>query len=85
MLAKYPRYECKLEISQRRIDHKGYDNFVFLNLIAIMFKTVVKEIRSSSSTPEYRVRTVSVQGNLCVKEYLINYPLFGTKHLDSLS
>jgi hypothetical protein len=23
---KNPKFECKLEISQRRVDHKGYDN-----------------------------------------------------------
>ena len=85
LLSKYPKYECKLEISQRRIDHKGYDNLEFLNQIAIMFDTVVKEIRSSSSNPEYRVRTVNIKGNVNVQNYLINYPLFGTKHLDSIS
>ena len=26
---KYPKLECKLKISQRRIDHKGYDNLYF--------------------------------------------------------
>jgi len=84
LLAKYPRYECKLEISQRRIDHKGYNNLAFLNKIAIMFDTVVKEIRSNRSNPEYRVRTVNTKGNINVKNYLMNYPLFGTKHLDSI-
>lgn len=85
LLQKYPRYECKLEICQRRIHHKGYDNLYFLKEIAIMFDTTVKETRSSSSNPEYRVRTVNVKGNLNVQNYLINYPLFGSKHLDSIS
>lgn len=78
-----PKYECKLEICQRRTDHNGYSNFEFLQSIAQLFNTEVKEIRSNRSFPEYRVRTVSVRGNINAKNYLMNYPLFGTKFLDS--
>ena len=53
-------------------DHNKYDNIDFLNKIAIMFDTVVKETRSKSSSPEYRVRTVNITGNTNVKNYLIN-------------
>ena len=80
---KNPKYECKLEICQRRIDHNGYSNLEFLQSIAKLLNTEVKEIRSNRSFPEYRVRTVSVKGNLNAKNYLMNYPLFGTKFLDS--
>ena len=81
---KYPKYECKLEICQRRIDHKGFSNLEFLNDIAIFFDSEIKEIRSSNSKPEYRVRTVNLKGNNQIKDYLTKYPLFGTKYLDSI-
>ena len=81
---KYPKLECKLEISQRRQDHKGYDNFSFLGYIAEFFETEVKKIRSDKPKPEYRVRTTNLKGNIKVKNYLLQFPLFGTKHLDSL-
>jgi len=79
----YPKLECKLEISQRRQDHKGYDNIDFLSYIAEFLETEVKKIRSDKPKPEYRVRTTNLKGNINVKNYLL-LPLFGTKHLDSL-
>jgi hypothetical protein len=84
LTGKYPKLECKLEISQRRIDHKGHDNFQFLSDIAKFLETEVKKIRSDKPKPEYRVRTTNLKGNLKVKNYLLEFPLFGTKHLDSL-
>ena len=81
---KYPKLECKLEISQRREDHKGYDNLDFLSHIADFLETEVKKIRSDKPKPEYRVRTTNLKGNMNAKKYLLQFPLFGTKHLDSL-
>lgn len=81
---KYPKFECKLEISQRREDHKGYDNSDFLSYIAKFLETEVKKIRSDKPKPEYRVRTSNLKGNINAKNYLLQFPLFGTKHLDSL-
>ena len=81
---KYPRFECKLEISQKRVDHKGYDNFEFLKTMARLLDTEVKLIRSNKPTPEYRVRTCNIRGNISAKEYLLIYPLFGAKYLDSM-
>ena len=81
---KYPKLECKLEISQRRLDHKGYDNISFLTDISEFLETEVKKIRSDKPKPEYRVRTTNLKGNSKVKDYLLQFPLFGTKHLDSL-
>ena len=81
---KYPKLECKLEISQRRLDHKGYDNIDFLSYIAEFLETEVKKIRSDKPKPEYRVRTTNLKGNIKAKNYLLQFPLFGTKHLDSL-
>lgn len=73
-----------LEISQRRLDHKGYDNMDFLSYISDFLETEVKKIRSDLPTPEYRVRTTNLKGNIKAKNYLLNFPLFGTKHLDYL-
>ena len=81
---KYPKFECKLEISQRRVDKKGYDNIHFLNPISEFLETEVKKIRSDKPKPEYRIRTTNLKGNVKAKSYFLNFPLFGTKHLDSL-
>ena len=81
---KYPKLECKLEISQRRLDHNGYDNIYFLTYISELLLTEVKKIRSDKSKPEYRVRTTNLKGNINAKNYLLKFPLFGSKHLDSL-
>lgn len=34
--------------------------------------------------PEYRVITVNLKGNIALENYLSNFPLFGSKHLDYL-
>ena len=81
---KYSKFECKLEISQRRQDHKGYDNLDFLTYIAEFLETEVKKIRSDAPKPEYRVRTTNLKCNIIAKNYLLQFPLFGTKYLDSL-
>ena len=80
---KYPRSECKLEISQRQTDHNGNSNLQFLEKIAEFFLTKVKSIRQDRPNPEYRVRTTSLQANIILCKYLDNYPLFGTKYLDA--
>jgi len=48
---KYPKFECKLEISQRQVDHLGFSNLEFLLKIAKLFNTQVKEIRLNRSNP----------------------------------
>jgi len=84
LTGRYPKFECKIEISQRQIDHKGFSNLEFLSEIAKLFNTEVKKIRLNRPKPEFRVRTTNLEGNNQVKDYLIKYPLFGTKHLDSM-
>jgi hypothetical protein len=81
--SKYHKFECKLEISQRQVDHKGFSNLNFMEKIAKVFNTIVKETRLNRINPEYRVRTTNLQGNINIKNYLLNFPLFGTKYLDS--
>jgi len=79
---KYPKIECKFELSQIRKDQNNRDNFFFLNEIAICFESLVKLIRNDSNNPQYRVRTTNLKGNLAVINYLTKYPLFGTKYSD---
>lgn len=80
---KYPRSECKLEISQRQLDHNFHSNLDFLVKIGEFLLTEVKSIRQDRPKPEYRVRTTSLKANLVLSNYLVNYPLFGTKYLDA--
>ena len=79
---KYPRIECRFELSQRQRDQNKKDNLFFLEEIALTFGSLVKPIRNDSDNPQYRVRTTSLKGNLAVVNYLTKYPLFGTKFLD---
>jgi Cytochrome C and Quinol oxidase polypeptide I/LAGLIDADG endonuclease len=79
---KYPRIECKFEISQRQKDQNNRDNLFFFKEIALSFESLVKSIRNDSNNPQYRVRTTNLKGNLAVVNYITKYPLFGTKFSD---
>lgn len=81
-VSKYPKIECKFELSQRQNDHNNENNYEFLNLIADFLFTTVKEIRVDKPKPEYRVRTISLKGNLILINYIENYPLFSSKYLN---
>lgn len=81
-VSKYPKIECKFEISQRQNDHNNENNYEFLNLIAEFLFTSVKETRVDNPKPEYRVRTTSLKGNLALVNYIENYPLFSSKYLN---
>ena len=82
ILSKYPKIECKFELCQRKVDHKGESNLYFLDVIAKFLNTTVKSIRNNKTNSEYRVRTVNLTGNLKLEEYLKSYPLFSSKFLD---
>lgn len=80
--SRYPKLECKFELSHRQMDHNGRNNLYFLENIAIYLLTVVKSIRMDRPKPQYRIRTTSLKGNIVLEDYLNHYPLFGTKYLD---
>jgi hypothetical protein len=82
MTSKYPKIECKFELSQRQKDHLGYNNKLFLDNIAHFFNTSLKNIRENTIHPQYRLRTMSLKTNLILINYLNEYPLFGSKFLD---
>ena len=82
MSGKYPKIECKFELSQRQLDHLGYDNKNFLNNVANFLDTSLKNIRENTPNPQYRLRTFNLKSNLILENYLNKYPLFGSKYLD---
>jgi LAGLIDADG DNA endonuclease family protein len=82
--SKYTKLECKFELWQRQVDHKGHDNIKFLEDIANFLNTTVKKIRINTKHPEYRVRTVNLKGNMNLESYFNNFPLYGCKYLDCL-
>nr|AYM32749.1 LAGLIDADG homing endonuclease [Termitomyces sp.] len=78
----YPKIECKFELSQRQKDHLGYSNELFLANIAKFLKVSLKNTRENTPHPQYRLRTMSLETNLILVNYLNEYPLFGSKFLD---
>ena len=82
ILGKYPKIECKFELSQRQKDHLGYSNEVFLADIAKFLNVSLKNIREKTPHPQYRLRTMNLKTNLILVNYLNEYPLFGSKFLD---
>lgn len=80
--SKYPRVECKFELTQSQKDHKLENKFQFMNNLAKFLLTSVKAIREDKPKPEYRVRTTSLNGNLILEDYLNKFPLFSSKYLD---
>jgi len=83
MVSKYPKVECKFELSQRQNNHNGLNNRQFLESIAELVHTSVKDTRVDRPHPQYRVRTTNLKGNLSLENYLNNFTLFSSKYLDS--
>ena len=79
------RIACSLEItqSQKFIDLDGNNNFNVLSLIGNYLLCQVKETKSNYKNPQHRIRTTSLAGNIVLKNYLLKYPLFTSKFLDS--
>jgi hypothetical protein len=84
--ALHCRVECRMEISQASLNHKG-DSFESImetirSFVGGSLRTVVrKEIR----TPMLLVRTLNRTANEAVIAYLVQYPLMSSKHLDFLA
>jgi len=74
------RVECVFEMEQAQTTYLGHSTKDCLQNIAIFFKTSIKE--TNSKHPKYRVKTVSLAGNLEVEKYFKKFPLFGKKYLD---
>lgn len=81
-VSKYPKIECRFELSQTQRDHNNEDTYEFLSLIAKFLSSSVKEIRVNKPKPEYKIRTLNLKANLILVNYLEKYPLYSSKYLD---
>jgi Cytochrome C and Quinol oxidase polypeptide I/LAGLIDADG endonuclease len=75
------KVECKFELSQAKNGTYG-DSYKIMTEISEFLIGSLKEIRVTSSNPQYRVRTLNSKSNLILINYLKNYPLQGKKFLD---
>ena len=73
MAGKYPKIECKFELSQRQKDHLGNSNELFLSDIANFLNVSIKSTRENTPFPQYRLRTSSLSSNFKVVKYLIYF------------
>jgi len=87
LTSKYPRLSLSFELVQNHITRYGTRQRTMFNVIediAVYLETNVKEIRSDRKNPQYRLRTTSLKTNKNIQDYLVQYPLKGTKYLDFL-
>lgn len=82
LTSKYPKIECKFELSKRPQNQLGHSNEIFLANIANILNVSLKNTRENTSQPQFRLRTTSLETNLILINYLNDYPLFGSKFLD---
>lgn len=80
--SKYTKIECKFELSKIKKDYRGKDNLDFLKIVAKFLHTSVKSVKINKPSPEYKVRTTNLTGNINLENYLNSYPLFSSKYLD---
>lgn len=81
---KHPVVECNFELSQRQKDHNGFSNSDFMSEIAVFLGSISKEFRKDTKFPQYRIRTTNLASNIKLENYLNNFPLFSSKHLNYL-
>lgn len=82
--AKYPRVACSFELTQSRTDINGISKLPLLEKIALFLGVKVNPIREDRTSPQFRIRTSTVNSNKILVNYLNNYPLFSSKYLDFL-
>jgi len=78
------KVECKFELEQRQLDISGESMFNIMSIIGEFLLSQVKETKSSTSNPKFRVRTLNLNANITLINYFTNYPLFSSKYLDFL-
>lgn len=78
---KTKKVKCKLELSQKQHDKKNLNyNSIMLNILTSLANYLLTTVKIHRS--DYRIRTVSLKGNLILVNYLTQYPLFGSKYND---
>lgn len=80
----YNKVECKFELSQTKKGLYGESHPIMKEISEILI-CPLKEFRTTSSNPQYRVRTLNSNSNLILINYLVKYPLKGKKFLDFIS
>lgn len=78
----YARVECVFEFELAQTTFLGHSTKDCLLSLADLFKSSVKETKTGTKHPKYRVKTTSLAGNMEIEKYLEKFPLFGKKHLD---
>lgn len=58
------------------------DNMDVIKKIAYFLLVSVNQIRGDIKHPQYRVRTSTVSSHTILVNYLVKYPLFGSKFID---
>jgi len=82
---KYPVHiECRFMIVQRQIDISSFSLFDILNSIANFLSSTVKQTKTSTNYPNFEVRTLNLNSNSILVNYLDRFPLFSSKYLDYL-
>lgn len=82
---KYPAHiECRFIIVQRQIDISSFSLFDILNSIANFLSSTVKQTKTSTNYPNFEVRTLNLNSNSILVNYLDRFPLFSSKYLDYL-
>lgn len=76
---------CQFEQEQRQLDIKGGNLFNIQEIISNLIKCTVKQTKTNTKNPKYRIRTTSISGNLALINYQEKYPLNSSKYLDYLN
>lgn len=80
----HPVVECRFELVQRQTNHNGLSNYDFMSEIAKLLDSKLGVTIGESVHPQYRVRTTSLASNTILLNYLTEYSLFSSKHLNYL-
>lgn len=80
----YIKIECRFEVEQREIDLSGLSLNEIMLQIAHFLETSVKLLKRDQNgcKTSLRLRTLNINSNLKLCNYLSEYPLFSSKYLD---
>lgn len=82
LASKVKRLALSFELTQARVNHDGAPSLPIMTAIANFLGVKVNFIRDDRKYPESRVRTSSILSNTRLVNYLLDYPLMGTKSMD---
>lgn len=88
LTSKVKRLGLSFELTQARSNHSpnslgaGESSLDYMTIIADFLNVKVNFIRDDRKYPELRVRTSTITSNTILRNYLLDYPLMGTKAMD---